>query len=74
MPRVALIRGPYLRPNGVRPWQHLHNHSRYEVTAFNSQPARFDTSDVDMPVEQLMWPDGMIDGFGYEYILSRAIS
>jgi glycosyltransferase involved in cell wall biosynthesis len=26
-----------------------------------------------MPVEQLTWPDGMIDAFGYDYVLSRAI-
>jgi glycosyltransferase involved in cell wall biosynthesis len=73
MVRVALIRGPYLRPDGVRPWEYLHNETDHEVVAFESDPPRFDTDPLSMPVRQLSWPDGRLDLFGYEHIVSRAI-
>ncbi len=39
MIRVALIRGPYLRPNGVLPWEYIHNsYDDIEVVAFESDP------------------------------------
>ncbi|WP_246984045.1 glycosyltransferase family 4 protein [Halorientalis marina] len=73
MVRIALIRGPYLRPDGVRPWEYLHNETDYEVVAFASDPPRFDISSLSMPVEQLPWPEGRFDLFGYDHFFSRAI-
>lgn len=73
MARIALIRGPYLRPDGVRPWEHLNAETDHEVVAFESNPPRFDTGALDLPVRQLRWPDGAVDLFGYEHFFSRAI-
>lgn len=56
--KVALIRGPFLRPNGVLPWVQLNRRDGYDVVAFESDPPRFDTSDLDLPVRSLSWPDG----------------
>lgn len=71
--RIALVRGPYLRPDGVRPWETLHQNSEYEVVAFESEPARFDTSGLSMPVRSLPWPEGRLDLFGYDHFFSRLI-
>jgi len=74
MTRVALIRGPFLRPNGVYPWEYLHNHyDDFEVAAFSSIPERFDTSSLKMPVVKLHWLDGKLNLFGYDYFFSRAL-
>jgi len=73
MVRVALIRGPYLRPDGVRPWEYLQNETEHEVVAFQSDPPRFDIDTLSMPVRQLSWPEGRLDLFGYDHFVSRAI-
>ncbi|WP_254272257.1 glycosyltransferase family 4 protein [Haloarcula marina] len=73
MAHIALIRGPYLRPDGVRPWEYLHNETDHRVVAFESDPPRFDTDSLSMPVEQLPWPDGWLNLFGYDHFISRAV-
>ena len=74
MIRVALVRGPFLRPNGAYPWEFLHNLSDdFEVVAFSSIPERFDTSFLEMPVVRLHWLDGKIDLFGYSHFFSRVL-
>jgi len=72
---IALVRGPYLRPNGILPWVALD--ARYpdmNVTAFESDPPRFDTSSLPIPVEQLSWLDGKIDAFGYDHFIDRGLA
>jgi len=56
--KVGLLRGPYLRANGVLPWEYLHNHSNIAVTAYASKPKRFEYSSLNMPVKELFWPEG----------------
>lgn len=74
MTRVALVRGPFLRPSGVYPWEYLHNHyDDFEVVAFSSIPERFDTSSLQMPVVKLHWLDGKFALFGYSHFFSRAL-
>ncbi|MGC9350199.1 MAG: glycosyltransferase family 4 protein [Anaerolineae bacterium] len=74
MVRIALVRGPFLRPNGAYPWEYLHTHyDGFEVTAFSSIPERFDTSSLQMPVVNLHWPDGKLTVLGYRHFLSRAL-
>jgi glycosyltransferase involved in cell wall biosynthesis len=73
--RIALIRGPYLRANGVLPWEFINNEfNDIEVVAFESDPPRFDTSVLDLPVRKLPWPDGKLNLFGYDYFFSKALS
>lgn len=72
--RIALVRGPYLRPNGVYAWEHLDRTTSHEVVAFESDPARFDTDDLDLQVRSLPWVDGRHDVFGYERFFRRALS
>lgn len=72
---VALVRGPYLRPSGVRPWERLHQtQSSIDVTAFASRPARFETDELAMPVEQLDWLDGRFDLLGYDQFFFKALT
>lgn len=72
--KIALIRGPYLRPNGILPWEWLHNNYEYiDVTAFRSKPSRFDTSVLNMPVRELHWLDGKIDLFDKKYLLWKGL-
>lgn len=72
--KIALVRGPYLRPNFVSPWEHLSQHDDFEVTAFESDPPRFDTSDLQLPVERLSWLDGKIDAFGYDHVVDKGLA
>lgn len=73
--QIALIRGPYLRPSGVLPWDYLHeNDSDFEVTAFVSDPPRHDTSSLNMPVKSLPWYDGKISFLGYDHFPFVALS
>lgn len=72
MTKVAFIGGPFMSPYGKRSWEHLHKESRYDVVAFESDPARFDMSELDIPVRQLKWIDGYFELFGYEHVISRA--
>lgn len=75
MQRIALIKGPNLRDDGnVLVWEQLNRTSSYEVVAFASDPPRFDTSGIDIPVRRLPWPEGRYDLFGYEHFFSRAIA
>lgn len=72
---IALIRGPYLRPNFASPWEHLHrHHDEFEVTAFESDPPRFDTSDLQLPVERLTWLDGQLNAFGYDHVIDKGLA
>lgn len=65
---IALVRGPYLRPSGVLPWDYLHeNNSDFDVTAFVSEPPRHDTSSLNMPVKSLSWYDGKLSLRGYDH-------
>lgn len=68
--KIALVRGPYLNPNGILPWNYLdETYDDIKITAFKSDPARFDTSWLDLEVKSLNWPEGAIDGLGREYLL-----
>lgn len=72
---VALVRGPYLRPNGILPWEKLHiDNSDITITAFESDPPRFDTSDLQLPVERLTWLDGQFDAFGYDHVVDKGLA
>ena len=72
--KVALIKGPFLRPNGVLPWVYLNNnYKKYEVTAFESNPSRFNTNNLDLPVRDLHWLDGKFTLFNYDYFFSKLI-
>jgi len=74
MIRVALVRGPFLRPNGAYPWEYLHSHyDDFEVVAFSSIPEQFDTSALEMPVVKLHWLDGKLTLFGYRHFFTRAL-
>lgn len=57
---IALIRGPYLRSDGIRPWEELDKRKKYNVVAFESDPPGHDTSNVSIPVEQLQLPAATI--------------
>lgn len=71
--KIALVRGPFLRPSGVRPWEYLHqNSSEYDITAFTSDPSRFDTTPLNMPVESLPWYDGSLSMLGFDHFFYRA--
>lgn len=72
--RIALIRGPYLRPNGVYAWEALDRTTEHEVVAFESDPSRFDTDELNIPVKQLRWLDGTTDIAGYDRFFKRALS
>lgn len=56
MPAIALIRGPHLRPDGIRPWEALAQRDSYDVVAFECDPPVHDTSSVSIRVERLPWP------------------
>lgn len=71
--KIALLRGPYLRPNGVVPWEEFHNSTEHTVIGFESNPSRFNTSDLDFPVRQLDWPDGSLDALGNQHVISKAL-
>jgi glycosyltransferase involved in cell wall biosynthesis len=73
MKKVALIAGPYLSPDSIKPWEHLHNNSEVDVTAFESKPSKFDTSTLSVPVEKLHWIDGKASLFGHEYFFAKAL-
>jgi glycosyltransferase involved in cell wall biosynthesis len=71
---VAIIRGPYFRPNSTLLWEYVHNaYDDINVTGFESNPAWFDTSELKLPIERLHWWDGKLDAFGRENILYRAL-
>jgi glycosyltransferase involved in cell wall biosynthesis len=70
--KIALFAGPFLSPDGVKPWEYLNERTEYEVIVFESDPPRFDTSSLDMEVRRLKWPDGRFDLFGYDYFFWRA--
>lgn len=73
--KVALVRGPFLRASGVRPWERLHTHSDdFDITAFVSDPSRHDTSSLEMPVESLPWYDGKLSISGHEHFFFDALS
>ncbi|HEC91813.1 MAG TPA: glycosyltransferase family 1 protein [Candidatus Atribacteria bacterium] len=73
MIKIALIRGPYLRPNGVLPWIYLNdNFDDINITFYESKPARFDTRHLKN-VKQLLWLDGLFCIFGQKYILSKVL-
>lgn len=71
--RIALVRGPYLRPSGVVPWELLAKRDGFEIVAFESDPPRFDTSSLDLPVRQLPWPDGKLTLFGHDNAVSKGL-
>lgn len=74
MTRVALVRGPFLRPSGVYAWEYIHNHyPDFDVVAFSSNPERFDTSSLKMPVVKLHWLDGKFTLFGYSHFFSGVL-
>jgi glycosyltransferase involved in cell wall biosynthesis len=59
--KIALIRGPYLRHNGILPWEYINNRFKdVKITAFESIPTRFNNSTLDMPLKKLHWLDGKI--------------
>lgn len=71
---IAIIRGPYFRPNSTFLWEFLHNeYEEVKVTGFESDPSWFDPSVLELPIESLDWWDGKIDAFGYENILYQAL-
>lgn len=72
--RIALVRGPYLRPNGVYAWERLDQTTSHDVVAFESAPSRFETAELDIPVRSLTWIDGRHDLFGYERFFQRTLS
>ncbi|WP_202614462.1 glycosyltransferase family 4 protein [Halostella litorea] len=74
MKEVALIAGPYLSPDSIKPWEHLHNNSEVDVTAFESKPSKFDTSTLSVPVEKLHWIDGKASLFGHKYFFAKALT
>lgn len=71
--KIALVRGSYLRPSGVVPWEVLHRDDNFDIVAFESNPPRFDTSSLEMPVRQLSWPDGKHELFGHEHAVSKGL-
>lgn len=72
---IALVRGPYLNPNGVLPWDYLDsNYNDISITAFKSEPQRFDTTWLDMEVRSLSWLDGAVTLFGREHICWKMLS
>jgi len=72
--KIALIRGPYLRPNGVLPWEYIHNHyNDIHVTAFGSIPSRFDISTLEMPIKRLHWLDGKLKRSN-KFVIGDALS
>lgn len=71
--KIALVRGPYLRPSGVIPWDVLHQKGDFEIVAFESDPPRFDTSSLEMPVRQLSWPDGKYELFDHDHAVSKGL-
>ena len=74
MTEVAIIRGPWFRPNSTLLWEYLHNaYDDISVTGFNSDPAWFDASELDLPIEALDWWDGKIDAFGHENIIYQGL-
>lgn len=72
--RIALVRGPYLRPNGVYAWEHLDQTTKHDVVAFESAPSRFNTQELDLPVRRLTWLDGRHEILGYDRFFRRALS
>jgi len=74
MPRIALIKGPNLRDDGnVLVWEQLNRMSEYDVVAFASDPPRYDSSGINLPVRQLPWPDGRHNMFGIDHILFHGL-
>lgn len=67
---IAIIRGPYFRPNSTLLWEYVHNaYDDVSVTGFESDPAWFDASELDLPIESLDWWDGKLDAFGYDNVV-----
>jgi len=74
MAKIALIKGPNLRDDGnVLVWEELNRNSKYDVVAFASDPPRYDTSSIDLPVRKLTWIDGKHDFLGYDHFTFRAL-
>lgn len=72
--KIALVRGPFLRPSGILPWEDLHNtYDEFEVTAFVSDPPLHDTSSLQLPVESLPWYDGKTPLLGYDHFVFYAL-
>lgn len=72
--KVAIIRGPFFRPNSTLHWEYVHTHYEdVDVTGFNSRPRWHDPSELDLPIEDLDWIDGKLDAFGHENVLYRAL-
>jgi glycosyltransferase involved in cell wall biosynthesis len=68
--KIAIIRGPYFRPNSTLLWDYIHNeYDDVSVTGFGSDPAWFDTSELDLPIETLDWWDGKHTILGHENIV-----
>lgn len=73
--KIALIRGPFLRPNGVYAWDRLDQMDNpYSITAFCSKPKKFPTETLSMEVKSLPWIDGYLSFFGYDNIISKALT
>lgn len=73
--KIALIRGPFLRPNGVYAWDCLDQMDNpYSITAFCSKPKKFPTETLTMDVKSLPWIDGYFSFFGYDNIISKALT
>lgn len=71
---IAIIRGPYFRPNSTLLWEYLHNeYNEIEVTGFGSDPEWFDTSELEMPIENLHWWDGKPALFGHENVVYKLL-
>lgn len=72
--KVALVRGPFLRPNGVLPWEYVHNNfDDIDIVAFESNPSRFDTSVLNIPVRRVHWIDGKFSLFNYDHLFSKVL-
>jgi glycosyltransferase involved in cell wall biosynthesis len=74
MLNIAIVRGPWFRPNSTLLWEYIHNaYDDISVTGFNSDPAWFDPSELDLPIEDLDWWDGKIDSFGHENVIYQIL-
>ncbi|MGB9931504.1 glycosyltransferase family 4 protein [Haloarcula amylolytica] len=68
MTKIALIKGQNLRDDGnVLVWEELNRNSKYDVVAFGSDPSRYDTSGIDLPIRKFPWVDGKYDLFDYDH-------
>jgi glycosyltransferase involved in cell wall biosynthesis len=71
---IAIIRGPWFRPNSTLLWEYVHNeYDDVDITGFGSDPSWFDTSELELPIETLQWWDGKVDAFGHENLVYQLL-